>query len=38
MDVVAEGAFLSLNLANASSLVEKMASNQRWNEECIAST
>jgi hypothetical protein len=26
---------LSLNLANATSLVEKMASNQRWNEERV---
>jgi hypothetical protein len=35
MDVAAGGAFLSLNLANATSLVEKMASNQSLNEECV---
>jgi hypothetical protein len=35
MDVAAGGAFLSLNLADATSLVEKMASNQSWNEECV---
>jgi hypothetical protein len=35
IDAAAEGAFLSLNLADATSLVEKMASNQSWNEECV---
>jgi hypothetical protein len=35
MDVAAGGAFLSLNLVVATSLVEKMASNQSWNEECV---
>jgi hypothetical protein len=29
----AGGAFLSLNLRDATALVEKMASNQSWNEE-----
>jgi hypothetical protein len=28
-------AFLSLNLADATSLVEKMASNQSWNEQRV---
>jgi hypothetical protein len=35
MDATAGGAFLSLNLVDATSLVEKMASNQSWNEECV---
>jgi hypothetical protein len=34
-DAAARGAFLSLNLADATSLVEKMASNQSWNEERV---
>jgi hypothetical protein len=33
MDATAGGAFLSLNLRDATTLVEKMASNQSWNEE-----
>jgi hypothetical protein len=33
MDVVARGAFLSLTIRDATALVEKMASNQGWNEE-----
>jgi hypothetical protein len=33
MDAAARGAFLSLNLRDATTLVEKMASNQSWNEE-----
>jgi hypothetical protein len=33
MDVTARGAFLSLTIAQATALVEKMASNQGWNEE-----
>jgi hypothetical protein len=33
MDTAAGGAFLSLNLRGATALVEKMASNQSWNEE-----
>jgi len=33
MDATAEGAFLSLTLPTATALVEKMASNQGWNEE-----
>ena len=33
MDAATGGAFLSLNLQDATSLVEKMASNQSWNEE-----
>jgi hypothetical protein len=35
MDAAAKGAFLSLNLADATPLVEKMASNQSWNEERV---
>jgi len=33
MDVAAGGAFLSLKLPNAKTLIEKMASNPSWNEE-----
>ena len=33
MDAAAGGAFLSLTLPEATTLVEKMASNQVWNEE-----
>jgi hypothetical protein len=33
MDVVAGGAFLSLTIRDATTLVEKMSSNQSWNEE-----
>jgi hypothetical protein len=33
MDVAAGCAFLSLALSAATTLVEKMASNQGWNEE-----
>jgi hypothetical protein len=33
LDAVAGGAFLSLNLRDAKALVEKMATNQSWNEE-----
>jgi hypothetical protein len=33
MDAAAGGAFLSLTLTQATNLVEKMASNQSWNEE-----
>jgi hypothetical protein len=33
IDVPAGGAFLSLTLTQATNLVEKMASNQAWNEE-----
>jgi hypothetical protein len=33
MDAAAGGAFLSLTLTRATNLVEKMASNQAWNEE-----
>jgi hypothetical protein len=32
---VVGGAFLSLNLIDATSLIEKMVSNQSWNEERI---
>jgi hypothetical protein len=35
MDAAARGAFLSLNLVDATLLVEKMVSNQSWNEECV---
>jgi hypothetical protein len=33
MDVAAKGAFLSLTIAQAIALVEKMVSNQGWSEE-----
>ena len=35
MNVATRGAFLSLTLPIAIALVEKMASNQRWNEERV---
>jgi hypothetical protein len=35
MDAAAGGAFLSLTIAQATALVEKMAFNQGWNEECL---
>jgi hypothetical protein len=34
MDAAVGCAFLSLTLTQATNLVEKMASNQAWNEEC----
>ena len=33
MDAAVGGAFLSLTVPGATALVEKMASNQGWNEE-----
>jgi hypothetical protein len=33
MDAAIGGAFLSLNIRDATAFVEKMASNQGWNEE-----
>jgi hypothetical protein len=33
MDPATGGPFLSLTIAQATALVEKMASNQGWNEE-----
>jgi hypothetical protein len=35
MDAAIEGAFLSLTLLATTTLVEKMASNQGWNEERV---
>ena len=35
VDVAARGAFLSLTITQATALIEKMASNQGWNEERI---
>ena len=35
MDVAAGGAFLSLTILATIALVEKMASNQGWNEEWV---
>ena len=35
MDAAAGGAFLLLTIPAATALVEKMASNQGWNEECV---
>ena len=33
MDAATRGAFLSLKILGATALIEKMASNQGWNEE-----
>jgi hypothetical protein len=33
VDAAARGSFLSLNITEATTLIEKMASNQGWNEE-----
>jgi len=33
IDAAAGGAFLSLTISQATALVEKMASNQSWNEK-----
>ena len=33
LDAAAGGAFLSLSITDAKALVDKMASNQSWNEE-----
>jgi hypothetical protein len=33
MDAAAGGSFLSLTVRDATTLMEKMASNQGWNEE-----
>jgi hypothetical protein len=33
VDAAAGGSFLSLNITEATTLIEKMASNQGWNEE-----
>jgi hypothetical protein len=35
VNAAARGAFLSLNLTDTIVLIEKMASNQSWNEECV---
>jgi hypothetical protein len=35
VDATARGAFLSLKLDEATTLIEKMASNQSWNEEHV---
>jgi hypothetical protein len=35
VDAAAAGAFLSLKLDKATTLIEKMASNQSLNEECV---
>jgi hypothetical protein len=35
MDAAARGAFLSLTILGATTLMEKMAPNQGWNEECL---
>jgi hypothetical protein len=34
MDAAVGGAFLSLTLLAATTLMEKMTSNQGWNEKC----
>jgi hypothetical protein len=33
VDVAAGGAFSSLNIANATQLIEKMVSNQGWSDD-----
>ena len=33
LDVVAGGAFFSLNVTDAKALIEKMVSNQGWSDE-----
>ena len=35
MDAAAGGAFLSLTVLGATTLIKKIASNQGWNEECL---
>ena len=35
MDAAAGSAFLSITITQATTLVEKMASIQGWNEECL---
>jgi hypothetical protein len=35
MDAAIGGVFLSLTITQATTLVEKMVSNQGWNEECL---
>jgi hypothetical protein len=37
VDAIAGGALLSLKLDEATTLIEKMASNQSWNEERVQS-
>ena len=34
VDVAAGGAFLSLTIADAMVLIDKMVANQSWGEEC----
>jgi hypothetical protein len=34
IDATAEGSFFTLSIEEARKLVEKMASNQSWDEEC----
>ena len=34
LDAAAGGAYLDLTIAKATTLVEKMVSNQDWNKEC----
>jgi hypothetical protein len=36
LDAIARGAFLSLTIDNATTLIEKMVANQSWGEECKA--
>jgi hypothetical protein len=35
LDATAGGAFFSLKVTDAKALIEKMVSNQGWNEECL---
>ena len=34
LDAIAGGAYLDLTISKATALIEKMVSNQGWNEEC----
>jgi hypothetical protein len=35
IDAAAGGAFFSLTIDRAKTLIEKMVSNQGWNDECL---
>ena len=35
MDAAASGAFFSLTIERATSLIEKMVSNQGWSDDCL---
>jgi hypothetical protein len=37
IDAAARGSFFALNIEEAHKLIEKMASNQSWDDECTPS-